>query len=317
MTLFITNTYGFVHIVGRGETLSTIAKTYNVPVSVIIKANPGCENKLYAGTKLQIPLPNESGSTQSVPVEEHQVSQSEVTQQQQITTIYPNIDQVETSIYTTQIIESSENEGMFEKEILAGLSMNNYTGKNAEYDFKPGFHIGITGRYIFPERFFVEGSLRFATKGYKKHNSDSSGQYWDDNGPNYDSDITIKMTSYNLDFIPSIGYKIAVGTDANLLIKVGPYITYALSGKRTYKGSRTNYDTIHSSDIDPIDDKDDFDDLKNQYRFKSFGYGIQGGLGLEINQLMISASYQHGLSKIFGKSKVYEQNILVSIGYVF
>ena len=47
-----------VHVVGRGDTLYSIARLYETSVAEIILANPGDEPiKLYRGTELVIPNP--------------------------------------------------------------------------------------------------------------------------------------------------------------------------------------------------------------------------------------------------------------------
>ena len=51
--------------------------------------------------------------------------------------------------------------------------------------------------------------------------------------------------------------------------------------------------------------------------FKNFGYGIHAGVSADYKQFVLSASYQHGFSKVFDKAKAYEQNILISLGYRF
>lgn len=51
--------------------------------------------------------------------------------------------------------------------------------------------------------------------------------------------------------------------------------------------------------------------------FKNFGYGIQAGISADYKMFILSASYQRAFSKIFDKTKAYEQNILISLGYRF
>lgn len=45
------------HSVGRGETIASIAKKYNVPEGDILKLNPEAKEFIYVGLKLQIPQP--------------------------------------------------------------------------------------------------------------------------------------------------------------------------------------------------------------------------------------------------------------------
>jgi LysM repeat protein len=45
----------FLHTIEKGQSLYSIASTYNVATVDIIKLNPGCSEKLYAGQRLRIP----------------------------------------------------------------------------------------------------------------------------------------------------------------------------------------------------------------------------------------------------------------------
>ena len=49
-----TNTY-FLHTIARGESLTSIAATYNVSVADIIRLNPGSDKLIKAGEQLRIP----------------------------------------------------------------------------------------------------------------------------------------------------------------------------------------------------------------------------------------------------------------------
>ncbi len=48
------NSY-FLHTIEKGQSLYSIASTYNVTTAEIVKLNPGCDEKIYAGQKLRIP----------------------------------------------------------------------------------------------------------------------------------------------------------------------------------------------------------------------------------------------------------------------
>lgn len=56
-TTTTTNSY-FLHTVEKGQSLYSIASMYNVSQADIIKSNPGCEEKIYAGQTLRIPQSN-------------------------------------------------------------------------------------------------------------------------------------------------------------------------------------------------------------------------------------------------------------------
>lgn len=203
----------------------------------------------------------------------------------------------------------------FEKEVLVGLSMNNFIGDDMEsVDMKMGFHAGFTARYNFIKNCFLEGSLGIATKGYKSGRFMSSGQYWLDEDANYDSDMSSKYTSYNVELPILVGYKFVLNDDLNFKVKVGPYLTYAISGKAKTEGYITTYPDIHSSETEYIDNETKISDMDG---FNRFGCGIHAGISADYKRFILSASYQRAFTKVFGDNDAYEQNILISVGYRF
>lgn len=45
----------FLHTIEKGQSLYSIAKMYNVTTNDIIRLNPGCDEKIYAGQAIKIP----------------------------------------------------------------------------------------------------------------------------------------------------------------------------------------------------------------------------------------------------------------------
>lgn len=50
----------FLHTIEKGQSLYSISKMYNVTTSDIIRLNPGCDEKIYAGQSIKIPKGKES-----------------------------------------------------------------------------------------------------------------------------------------------------------------------------------------------------------------------------------------------------------------
>lgn len=289
------------HTVDRGETLLSIAKRYATTEAKIIELNPDAAQFVYVGMELVIPA----------------VKVNNAIKEDNPKTLYNNV------VTQNTIIDSALNNTdfsrndhtKFEKELYVGISMNNFTGDDIENsDMKVGFNAGITARYYVVNDLFLEGSLGISTKGYKSDSESSSGSYWDDEGPNYDVSISTKYTSYNLDLPILVGYKLAVNDDFNIKLKVGPYLTYALSGKLKEEGYWTEYEDIHSSATEHINKETKISDMNG---FKNFGYGIHAGISADYKQFIFSASYQRAFSKVFDDAKAFEQNILISLGYRF
>lgn len=293
-----------IHVVERGETIESIAQKYGVTKDAIVKLNPDAAQFVYVGMELAVPVPIVATSNVTKPDNE-QVESEELSQDSKSVKSKEEI----------QSTNSHEKSSCCEYEVFAGLSINGFVGSDAnDFNTKCGFNVGVSGRYYILDNFFAEASLAIATKGYQYDSVASSGPYWDDEGGNFDGEVTTKYTSYNIDVPILLGYKVPVNDDLSLKIKAGPYLTYALSGKETEKGFQTIYEDIHSSETEHIDEETKIGDMNG---FKNFGYGVQAGISVDYKKYILSAYYQRGLSKVFDENKAYEQNILVSIGYRF
>ena len=193
-----------------------------------------------------------------------------------------NNTKIDSREYRSADISNASNETpKFETELFAGATFSTYTGgdvKNA--DMQSTVALVVTGRYYIVNNFFAETSLMFTTKGYKSKKK---------SGP--------KMTTYNIDVPINIGYRFMLSDDMSLKIKAGPYITYAIDGEQKAESVKTK--------------------LKDIKSFNTFNVGIDAGIALDFHHFILSGTYQHGLATLINKQKVYEQNILVSLGYRF
>ena len=207
--------YQVKHVVQRGETLSSIAKQYGVTEQMIKEANSQMGDLFYVGLKLNIP----KKSSANLKIEQKQKDGNELL--------------VKGSKSETVSLEDESRKGTFERELYAGLSLNSWSGNDAKNSKNNvGFHIGLLQRYFLLEEVFLEAGISFATKGYKADENLSSGQYWDDEGANYDIDYHYKMQTYNLEIPINVGYSSVWSSALSVHIKGGAYVTYALSGKQ-------------------------------------------------------------------------------------
>lgn len=104
LLLVIIQASAFVHVVEKGETLESIASIYDIPKAVLIKANPGCDKRLYIGQKIQIPMVEDQPQAQ--PKTEQAKTIQPVTQ--------PKAQQ--TTIPTYQNQENQQNNGVVDIE---------------------------------------------------------------------------------------------------------------------------------------------------------------------------------------------------------
>lgn len=297
------------HIVERGETVESIAEKYGVTKASIIEINPDAAQFVYVGMELKIPeggkIVEESKNVISTP----------------ISTFNDNVNESDVHL-------DESRKGTFKTRIMAGLSVNKWVGKDVESFFEKdgnssasneiktnlGFHVGLYGDYYISNTIFTGAGIMFNTKGYKADEKQFSGESWDDEGANYDNSIDVKMITYNIDIPIYIGGRFDIGLDKSFYLKGGPYLTYALSGKRTRKGTNVFYDTVHSSEIEHINEKIDIGkgELKD---YQKFGVGLMGTVGFTYSNIFFEVSFQRGLTKLIKKNKMFEQNIMFSIGY--
>lgn len=218
------------------------------------------------------------------------------------------------SMFLLIVFPSSAQNDKFEKEAFAGVTLSNYVGDDAEnFDIKPGFNVGITGRYYFVKNLFVEGSLVALTQGYKNKTVSTSGSVWDDEGGNYDSEIKTTFNTYNLALPVLVGYRFNLSDDINVKIKVGPYVSYVLSGDKKEKGYTIIYPDIHSSEKEYINETTKLSDIED---FEKLEYGAQAAVSVEYKRFLVNASFQRSFRKQFDDD-CFSQNINISLGYRF
>lgn len=282
------------HVVERGETLESIAEKYGVTKDDLVKLNPDAAQFVYVGMELVVP----QHAKQEVLVATNREEHSEPSEE--------NVPKSEVPLNTY----SSTTIDKFKICIIAGYSLNNYTGKDIkDTKNKGGFHVGLDVRYHVNNMLFVEGMVGIATKGYKQNLFNTSGNGWDDEGPNYDYTDKIKMKTTNLE-IP-----LFFGVNFNgIFLKAGPYFSYALNGKLENDYKHVDYLDIHSAEWDEDTEETKISEMKD---FNRLTVGVGAGIGYCYDKFLIQFSYQRGLTKLFDKSKTYEQNLLFSVGYFF
>ena len=79
-------------------------------------------------------------------------------------------------------------------------------------------------------------------------------------------------------------------------------------------GTLEDWEDIHSSTVEHLDEKVKIDDIDG---YRKLGYGVQIGVGYRKGNLLYGFTYQRGLSKLVDGKKIYEQNLLFSLGYNF
>lgn len=314
------------HVVQRGETAESIATLYSITTEQLFKANPGAEDLFYVGLKLNIPA-------------------KKMTQEQPTATAVVPVKTDSASIASKNAVVQSSNNPMLQStktskqeknnlniKVIAGATLGTWVGK----DFKDGkvtddngnsntetknkvnyqFHIGAITDYHFTKSLYAGLGIVFNKTGYKQSAFTTSGQYWVDEGGNYDMSENVTMSVSKLDIPIHIGGTYDISENSRLFIEVGPYLSFALNGSKKRKGERIYYEDIHSSSTEHYSEKEKLDEgsLKD---YNKFGYGLSVTAGISFKHFILQCTYQRELSKTIKKKKEYEQNVLLSLGYEF
>ena len=290
--------YQAKHEVRRGETLASIAKQYGVTEQMIKNANPQMGDLFYVGLKLNIPYINNLVEKRN---NDERNDKSLLKTQKEYNAINKN-----------SINVISKNDSWI---CYLGLSLNKYINSDEEgCSNNTGFHLSVIRHNYISEKIFYEIGLGLFTKGYKEDVSESSGSAWDDYGPNYDYNLHNEMRTYNIELPFYVGYDWVLSSDGALYLKGGGYLTYALFGEKKVTGTLEDWEDIHSSTVEHLDEKIKIDDIDG---YRKLGYGVQIGVGYRKGNLLYGFTYQRGLSKLVDGKKIYEQNLLFSLGYNF
>jgi len=190
--------------------------------------------------------------------------------------------------------------------VKGGLNLANMVINDPDeyqfYDLAPktiiGFHMGATAEFSFSEKFAVEPGLLLSTKGYKFEE---------------DGDVL----SFNMNYLEipiNAIYKIDIG-GAKILIKAGPYLGYAISGKWKASEAVLGYYGDEKEQKIKIGSDDSGDDIKPH----DFGLNIGGGV--EIKDITIVLQYGIGLANLspytVHNTKLKNNVIGISVGYKF
>jgi hypothetical protein len=143
---------------------------------------------------------------------------------------------------------------------VSNLYIDNVNDENARF----GFNGGLYGQILSTEAFAIQPELLFSTKGSQ---ADYGG-------------IINSTVRFNLNYLdlPVLAV-IKLGPSAE--IHAGAYASYLLSANINYEGNI-------GSGTERLD----------RDQFKTFDYGLVGGLGLNFGAVQIGARYNYGLVKL-------------------
>ena len=172
---------------------------------------------------------------------------------------------------------------------LANVSINDNGGID-DAKMLTSFQVGVIGDFNIAPFLPIQPGLLFTGKGTKTQ----SGNVGD---PNY---YRATSNPYYLELPVNLVFKTPTGP-TRFFAGAGPYIAMGIAGKNKVNGSVLG--TSFSSE-EKIDWSNDDPTTLNEEEgagfgiMKRFDYGLNGTLGIETHNLVISANYGLGLAKI-------------------
>lgn len=149
--------------------------------------------------------------------------------------------------------------------IKGGLNVSNlYSEDITDKDARLGFHVGLYGQIISTDAFALQPELQYSTRGTEVISDGAIDQ----------------KTRFNLNYL-DLPVIMVFKLGKVVELHAGVYGSYLLAANIKTEG----------------DLGDDFKELDRD-NFKSFDYGLSGGLGLNFGALQLGARYNLGLQEI-------------------
>jgi hypothetical protein len=182
--------------------------------------------------------------------------------------------------------------------VKGGLNLSNMIVKNddetlsADYKMLAGFHVYPFIEYSFSDLFAIDAGLNFQSRGYSIIEDNSK----------------YRFTTLYLDIPINAKFNFDLGS-VKLFCNVGPYVAFGIGGT-VYTEA-----TIGSHTISARRDIDWGDDLK------STDFGLNIGVGLDINKFIVGLNYSGGIANLYNihdyDNRAYNYVLSISLGYKF
>ena len=155
-----------------------------------------------------------------------------------------------------------------------------------------GFHVYPFIEYSFSDLFAIDAGLNFQSRGYSI----------------IEDNFKRRFTSLYIDIPINAKFNFDLGS-VKLFCNVGPYVAFGIGGTVYTKTTIGNYTTTARRDIDWGDD------------LKSTDYGLNIGVGLDINNFIVGLNYGWGIANLStiddDHNKANNYVLSISLGYKF
>lgn len=155
--------------------------------------------------------------------------------------------------------------------VKAGVNFSNMTIEDSDdRTLNTGFHAGVFGRMGITEFFSLQPELIYTTKGFTN---------------TYDNILAEGEAKFNLNYI-EIPVNLVYHLAEDFSFHLGPYIGYLANANVSTDNSVLDFFQI------------DTDDNIDRDNFKSFDFGITGGLDFTLDPLVVGFKYNLGLVNV-------------------
>jgi len=148
------------------------------------------------------------------------------------------------------------------------------TEGNNDKNLKAGFHLGVFEKIPVSESFAVQPELLYSVKGMKI---------------NYDG-IAQGDTKFNLNYL-ELPVKLVFNLADDFDFHFGPYAGYLVNANMQTDAEVLNFYNINSAD-----------DI-NRKNFHPLDFGLVGGLGFDLDPVMVGFDYSMGLATVAKKDE--------------
>ena len=190
------------------------------------------------------------------------------------------------------IATAQKNSGVIVK---AGINRANVsTSSNGRVEDAKGltsFHVGVVGDFELAKMFAFQPGILFTGKGTKSQTgSEAETNYF-------------KATTnpYYIEIPANLVLKLPLGERSRIFAGAGPYLGIGVAGKNKAKGKYLGISFENEKDIEFSDDDPttlNFEEGAGFETLRRFDYGLNGLAGVEVNNVLFSVNYGHGLAKL-------------------
>lgn len=166
---------------------------------------------------------------------------------------------------------------------LANIS-NTDEGGTSDSRMLTSWQAGIIGDFNLTSFLAIQPGILYTSKGVKTENGD-------------EGDLFYQKLTFNPQYIEvpvNLVFKTPTG-GVKFFAGAGPYAAIGVGGKFKGEGAFDFSDKIEYSDDDPLTAQEEGAGV---FRVKRFDYGLNGLVGIEASNLVITANYGLGLAKI-------------------